>query len=150
MAVQAFKFYEMAREYIGDSTIDLDGAIFRMGLYQSSSNFATDTISQRTQATNEVADGNGYSTSGKTLSATAWITGASGNVRRFDSTAVIWTAAGGAINNIKAYVIWISGASGGAEKLLGHASLTSLAFSLASGNTLTLTPPVGAGIFEMT
>ncbi len=149
MAVQAFKFYNMAREYLLDNTIDIDGAIFRMGLYQSSSNFATLTISQRTQATNEVADGNGYSTSGKTLSATTWITGSTAAIRRFDSTAVIWTATGGAINSIKAYVVWISGASGGAEKLLGNASLTSSEFNLASGNTLTLTPP-SDGIFELT
>lgn len=149
MAVQAFKFYEMAREYIGDNTIDLDGSIFRISLYQSSSNFATDTSSVRSQITNEVVDGNGYSTSGKTLSATTWITGASGNVRRFDSTAVIWTATGGAIANIKAFVVWISAAAVANEKLLGYASLTSTQFTLASGNTLTLTPPAD-GLFELT
>ena len=149
MAVQAFKFHLMAREYIGDATIDLDGAIFRMGLYQSSSDFATLTQSKRSELINEVATNNGYSTSGKTLSATTWITGASGGVRRFDSTAVIWTATGGAINSIKAYVIWISAAATGDEKLLGNASLTSSQFNLASGNTLTLTPP-SDGIFELT
>jgi len=149
MAAQAWSFYEMAREFMLDNTIDLDGAIFRMSLYQSASNFATDTLSKRSQVTSEVAEANGYSSSGKTVSAPTWATGASGNVRRFDSTAVIWTATGGTIPNIKAAVIWISAGATGSEKLLVFASLTSSQFTLASGNTLTVTPSA-TGIFELT
>jgi hypothetical protein len=82
---------------------------------------------------------------------TTWIQGASASERRFDATAMIWTATGGTIPNIKAAVLIArTGASGkaAANKLVCYASLTGTQFTVAQGNTLTLTPPSG-GIFEL-
>ncbi len=154
MAAQAWKFYNMAREFLLDNTIDIDGAAFRMSLYQSAASFATATLSTRNElsgAGNEVSEENGYSSSGKTVSASTWITGGSAAVRRFDSTAVVWTATGGTIVNIKGAVVWVSAGAGqtGSEKLLIFASLTSSEFTLAQGNTLTITPSA-TGVFELT
>lgn len=153
MAAQAWQFYNMAREFLLDNTIDIDGATFRMSLYSSAAGFATATFSTRDELSGagfEVTEQFGYSSSGKTVSASTWITGASAGVRRFDSTAVVWTATGGIIEDIKAAVIWISAAGGqtGSEKLMLFASLTSTEFTLASGNTLTITPSA-TGIFEL-
>lgn len=58
----------------------------------------------------------------------------------------IWTATGGAINSIKAAVLFMSGASAGACHLLAYASLTSTAFNVSSGNTLTISM-ASAGVF---
>jgi len=150
MAAQAWKFYNKFKEYALDNTIDIDNDTFDMHLVQSASNFATATNSTLSQITSEVASGNGYSQSGKALTST-WTTGASVSEMRFDATALIWTATGGNIANIKAAVIVArTGASGkdGANKLLGYASLTSAQFTLTTGNTLTITPSAN-GIFEL-
>lgn len=147
-AAGAWTFYNEAKKYLMSGDIDLNSATFRMGLYTSASNFATATLSRHDQATNEIADGNGYSTSGKALTGVTWTAGASASEMRFDCTAVIWTATGGNIANIKAAVIFIEGASAGARKLLCYSQLSTAQFTLTTGNTLTITPSAN-GIFEL-
>jgi hypothetical protein len=88
--------------------------------------------------TNEIADGNGYSTTGKSLTGEVWTVGASAQQYKWDADDVIWTGTGGAIANIKGAVIWLSGASANGRLLVAFASLTSSQFTLASGNTLTV------------
>jgi len=150
MAAQAFKFYNMAKEYICDGTIDLDTTSFDLHLYQSTSNFATATLSTMTGVTNEVASGNNYTQAGKALT-TTWATGASASERRFDATDLVVTASGGTLANIKAAVIVArtgSSANDGANKLLCYASLTSTQFSLTDTNTLTVQFSAN-GVFEL-
>ena len=62
---------------------------------------------------------------------------------RFDSTAVVWTATGGTIANIKYAVVYQSGG-----KLVCFSKLTTAQFTLAEDNTLTVTPSA-SGIFEL-
>lgn len=138
MAAQAFTLYNRALRKLGAGTISLPGAV-RVALVGSASNFATATLSLWGSVTDEVTSGNGYSTSGKALASEAWTAGASAGQIKFDATDPVWTATGGAINSIKACVLFMSGASAGACHLLAYASLTSTAFNLSSGNTLTLT-----------
>lgn len=150
MAAQAWKFYDMFREYAMDNTIDLDGTTFDLHLFQSASDFATDTQSTLSQLSGQVASGNGYTLAGEQLTVT-WATGASGGERRFDATDLVITASGGTIANIKAAVIVArTGASAqdGANKLVCYASLTSSQFSLTDTNTLTIQFAAG-GIFEL-
>lgn len=146
MAVGAWTFYNEAKKYLGNGDLQMDGQ-FRIGLYTSASNAATATLSIVSEVTNEIADGNGYSTSGKALTET-WGTGASASEFRFDATAVIWTATGGNIANIKFAVIWASGASAGARKLVCYSQLSTSQFTVTTGNTLTITPSAN-GIFEL-
>lgn len=148
MAAQAWKLYNLAKKKIGNGTLSLASTVFRISLVQSASNFATATLGVFGSITSEVADGNGYSTSGKGLANEAWTVGASARQYKFDADDVTWTGTGGAISNIKGAVIWLSGASAGARHLLCYASLTSTQFTLASGNTLTIQMPSG-GIFTM-
>jgi hypothetical protein len=138
MAAQAWKVYNKAKKSIGNSTLNLASTAFRMSLVTSASNFATYTISTFASLTGEIADGNGYSTSGKALTGEVWTQGASAKQYKFDADDAVWTATGGAIANIKGAVIWLSGASAGARKLLCFASLTSTQFTLAQNNTLTV------------
>jgi hypothetical protein len=143
MAAQAWTLYNRAKFYIGNGTVDLDSDVFYIALFKSTSNFATATLSTFGSLTNEVASGNGYSTSGKTLSATTWATGGSAEEYRFDSTAVIWTATGGSLTSIQGAVIFASGG-----QLVAYSSLSSSAFAVSTGNTLTITPSAN-GIFEL-
>ncbi len=146
MAVGAWTFYNEFKKYLGKADADLDGN-FRLGLYTSASNAATATLSTLSELTNEVTEANGYSSSGKALTKT-WATGASASEFRFDATAVIWTATGGNISNVKFAVVWASGASAGARKLLCYSQLSTAQFTVTTGNTLTITPSAN-GIFEL-
>lgn len=148
MAAGAWSFFNEAKKYIGSGDIDLNGSTFRMGLYTSASNAATATLSRHDEVTNEVTEANGYSSSGKALAAVTWTAGASASEFRFDCTAVIWTATGGNIANIKYAVIFIEGASAGARKLLAYSQLSSAQFTITTGNTLTVTPSA-SGVFEL-
>jgi hypothetical protein len=137
MAAQPWKVYNRAIHKLGSGVINLPGAV-RIALVGSGGNFATATLSLFSQITDQVTSGNGYSSSGKALATEAWTAGVSAGQIKFDAADPIWTATGGPINSIKAAVLFMSGASAGACHMLAYASLTSGAFNLASGNTLTL------------
>jgi hypothetical protein len=146
MAVGAWVIYNEFKKYLGTGAVPLSGQ-FRIGLYTSASNAGTATLSIVSEVSGEIADGNGYSTSGKALTET-WATGASAGEFRFDATAVIWTASGGNIANVKYAVIWASGASAAARKLVCYSQLSTAQFTVTTGNTLTITPSAN-GIFEL-
>jgi hypothetical protein len=147
MAASAWVIYNEAKKYLLTGDIDLDASTFRMGLYTSASNAATATLSVKGSVTNEVTEANGYSSSGKALTYSFGV-GASASEYRFDATAVIWTATGGNIANIKYAVIWEEGASAGVRRLLCYSQLTTSQFTLTTGNTLTISTPAN-GIFEI-
>lgn len=143
MAASAWAFYDSFKEDLGDGTIDLDTQNFWISLHTSASNAATDTLSAFASVTGEIADGNGYSTSGKVLSAVTWAAGASAGETRFDATARVWTASGGSISNIKYAVLRNS-----AGNLVARSQLSTSQFDVTTGNTLTITPSAN-GIFEL-
>lgn len=146
MAAGAWTFYNEFKKYLGKAEVDFDGQ-FRIQLHTSASNAATATLSIISEVNNQVTEANGYSSSGKALTET-WGTGASASEFRFDATAVIWTATGGNIADIKYAVIWTSGASAGARKLVCYSQLSTSQFTVTTGNTLTITPSAN-GIFEL-
>lgn len=145
MAASAWFFFNRAKFYIGNGTIDLDSDNFRMTLHTSAADLTTNAPNLTAYASvgSELADGNGYSTSGKQLSAVTWGQGASAGEQRFDCTAKIWTATGGSLSNIKYAVIWASGGN-----LLVWCELSTSQFTVTDANTLTVTPSAN-GIFEL-
>ncbi len=153
MAAGSWKVFDTFKRYMADGTLDLDAGIFKMTLHTSAANLSTiatalSVLSVFNSVTGEIADGNGYSTSGKTLSAHTWSTGASGGVMRFDSTAVLWSANGGTISNIKFAVIWHSAAASSGRKLVCYSTLSTSQFDLTDTNRLTITPSA-SGMFEL-
>ena len=149
MAAGAWVFYNKARKNLGAGTIPLLTSTFKMTLHTSASNAATVTLSTYGSITNEVTEANGYSSSGKSLSGVTWTAGASAKQIRFNSSATFWSATGGTIPNIKYAVLWITGASAGARKLLCASTLSSSQFTISSGNRITITP-AATGIFNLT
>jgi hypothetical protein len=146
MAAGAWTFYNIAKKKLMDGTFDLDTNSFRMSLYTSASNAAVATLSTRTSVNNEVTEAFGYSSSGKPLASVTWAVGASATEWRWNCAAIVWTASGGSIANVKYAVIWQS--SGVADKLLCYSQLSTSQFTITSGNTLTITPSAN-GIFEL-
>jgi hypothetical protein len=138
MAAQPWKVFNLAKKKIGNGSLNLASTAFRITLHTSASNAATLTLGTYASLTNEVAEANGYSSSGKALVSEVWTVGASAKQYKFDADDVVWTGTGGTIPNIKFAVIWISGTSAGNRHLLATASLTSSQFTLAQNNTLTL------------
>jgi hypothetical protein len=151
MAVGAWTFYQKARKNIGTGAFPLTTAAakFRLTLHLSASNAATATLSTSGSVTSQVAAANGYTTSGKTFNNT-WTAGVSAGQYRFNTTTigVFWSANAGTISGIKYAVIWCSGVSALAKKLLCYSQLSTVAFNLAAGNRLTITP-AATGIFNM-
>ena len=115
-----------------------------MALHTSaaSANVNTKTLSTQASLANEVANGNGYTTGGASVTARTWASVATDKYR-FDSTAVVWTSTGGTIASIKYAVIYQAGG-----KLVCFSKLTTSQFTLAEDNTLTVTPSA-SGIFEL-
>ena len=148
MAATAWAFYNSFREKLGEGDFDLSGTgvNFYMALHTSAASALVNTATLSTQASiaNEVAAGNGYATGGLSVSGRTCAAGASAGVFRFDSTAVVWTATGGDINNVKYAVIFQS-----AGKLVCFSKLSTSQFNLTQDNTLTVTPSAN-GIFELT
>lgn len=151
MAAGAWTFYNKAKRNIGTGSLVLTTAAtqFRMTLHTSASNAATATLSTYGSVTNQVANGNGYTTSGKAFNNT-WTAGASAGQYRFNSTAagVFWSATGGTIPNVKFAVIWTSAATAVNKKLLVFSQLSTSQFTISSGNRLTISP-AATGIFNM-
>jgi len=151
MSAQAFSFFNQAKKYIGNGTISLGSTTIDVHLMQSSSNFATKTLSTYGSLTNEVASANNYTKSGKSLASVTWTSGASAGQKRFNAAALVFSAVGGAISNVKAVALVArtgASAKASANKLLCYASLTSAQFGISQNNTLTLTPS-GTGIFNL-
>lgn len=153
MAAGSWRIFDKFKRYMADGTLDLDAAghILRCTLHTSAANLsdgANSALSVFNSVTGEVAEANGYSSSGKTMSATTWIDGASGGELRYDSTAVFWSAAGGPISAIKFAVLWFSAAASANRKLLAMTTLSASQFSLTATNRLTITPSAN-GIFEL-
>lgn len=148
MAAGAWTFYNKAKRNIGLGAFPLTSALakFRMTLHTSASNAATATLSTYASVTQQVTNGFGYTTSGKTMSNT-WTT-PSAITYRFNTTAVgtFWSATAGTIANVKFAVIW---ASSPGRPLLVFSQLSTSQFTIASGNRLTISP-AATGIFNMT
>ncbi len=151
MAVGAWQIFHKFKEYALDNTIDMDGDVFRVTLHTNSSNLTLAVLSTITvvgSATGELAEAGGYSSSGKTLSAPTWATGASSGEMRFDATAVFWSATAN-ISNIQWAVIHRDGASAGDSFLVAYSKLSTSQFDLTNTNRLTITPDATNGIFEL-
>ncbi len=97
-AAGKFKFYEFAKKYILDGTLDMDDTTnWKVALYLSTSNANTLSVGTGILAdlTNEHANANGYLTGG--LAITGVTLTKTGGTEAWDITDPVWTASGGSI-----------------------------------------------------
>lgn len=147
MAATAWVVYNKAINKLNTAAMSLAGP-YRMVLVGSAGNYATSTLSLLSEVTDQVTSGNGYSSSGKALASEGFLVGTSAGQYKFSAAALTWTASGGAINSIKAAIIYASAATAGGCHVLCWSQLTTAAFNLATGNTLTITP-AATGVFTV-
>lgn len=143
MAATAWSIYNIAKKYLGNGTIQLGVNVLKVQLHTSASNASTFTLSTAASVSNEVSNGSGYTTGGKSLTSVVWTVGASAKQYKLDSADPVWTATGGNIANIKFAVIKNS-----AGKAICWSRLTTSQFTLTTNNTLTLTMNA-SGIFTL-
>ena len=148
MTASTFDFYNEFTEYSMDGTMDLDADTFNLGLYLSTSNAATLTLSGRASLTNQVATANGYTQPGQSLTSVTWVR--SGGTTTFDSADVVWTASGGSITARYAVMDDDTVTTPVADPLVGYTLLdtTPADVTATDGNTLTVAPNT-AGWFTL-
>ena len=148
-APSAITFFQSFREYLGDGTFDLNTNVFKAQLHTSTFTPNAGTMSVLADVTNEVANGNGYTTGGVTLGSVAWTR--SGATVTFDAADVSWTGASAGFS-ARYLLIYASGTlNGRVNPLVGYMLLDSAPadVSFATGNTVTVQWNA-AGIFTLT
>lgn len=145
MAAGKWKLYESAKEFLADGTIDLDSHTFKCALFQSTSNCNTLTHDELADLTNQVANGNGYTTGGVALANVTWTR--SGGTVTFDADDPAWTASGGPIT-ARFAVIYDDTATGDPLLCVCLLDTTPADVTVTDGNTLTLALNA-SGIFTL-
>lgn len=146
MTAGAMQFYDSFHERIADGGHDLDNDTFKGQLHTSTYTFdATDAV--KADLSNEVANANGYTTGGVTLTSVTWAQ--TSGVAVFDADALTWTASGGSI--VARGLVYLNDTSA-SDLLIGYVLLdnTPADVTVTAGNTLTLTPHASNGIFRLT
>lgn len=145
MAADAWKIYDSFKEKCADGTIDLDDAsagVFKCVLFTSSHSPAqTDNL--YSALTNEVANGNGYTTAGEALTSVTWVE-TSGTVK-WDAADIQWTASGGSIVARYAIIYHVSSSQLVAMCLMDN---TPADITVNDGSTLTLQLNAN-GVFQL-
>lgn len=154
MAAGTWKIYAKAKKLIGAGTITLGAGVFKMQLHRASASAAILVLSTRSTNASipgEISATGGYIAGGRNLPpATAkWTVGASAKQYKFTYTTagLVFTANGGALTNIK-YALIRNSTGAGAGKVLCFCTLSTAAFTITTGNTLTISP-AATGVFTM-
>lgn len=139
MAAGTWTLTSEGRTKLLDGTFDIDSDTFKMALFQSTSNIGASSTTYA-GLTDEVANANGYTTGGKTLtmslSGTTTVT--------VDCDDQVWTASGGAITARFAVIYEVSG------RVLCYCLLDSTPADVTATDGNTLTVQINAsGIFTL-
>jgi hypothetical protein len=152
MAAQAWKIYASAKTKLGDAALNLGSGVFRMALFRNSASgtiTSLSAISVYSSVAGEISATGGYAALGKSVPNFDWTTGASALQMKwtYTATGLVFTASGASLNNIR-YALIFKSASAGGGPVLCYASLSSAAFTISSGNTLTILP-AATGVFTL-
>jgi hypothetical protein len=151
MAVGKWKLYDKAKLRIGDGTFDMDSTSnWKIAFFTSASNCNTLSVGTGVYGdlTNELANGNGYTTGGIALTGVTW-TESSGTVS-FDCDDAAMTASG-ATKTWRYCVIYQNATLNGIVKPLLCVELldtTPADVSVTDTNTATIQMPAG-GLFDL-
>jgi len=137
-APSALTLYDPFKQYLGDGTIDLDTDTIKC-LIVSSAYTPSAAHSVLADITNEVANGNGYTTGGVALTGATYLQTA--GVAAFKSNNPAWTGASAGFTGRRYIFYKLGTANAKVNPLIGHGLLDSANadVSFAAGNTVTLT-----------
>lgn len=139
MAAGVWTKYNRAHRKLVNGTIDLDTSVLRCRLYkgQAAGSVSVSTLSLLSQigATNEAANMSDYTLSGVALTAIA-----ASATHKFTANNLVVTASGGNAASVQYAVVYNSLSAGGGHVLM-WCKLSTAAFTVTSGNTLTISTP---------
>lgn len=140
-----FTFFDEFKKYLGDGTIDLDTHTFKAVLSNTAPTVGTDTVLANIT---EIANGNGYTTGGVTLTSVTWAeTGAGTGIWRWSAADFTWTASGGSFGPFRYVIVYDDTPTSPADPLLGLLDYGS-SITITDGNSFT--GDIGAnGIFDL-
>lgn len=144
-AAGKWKLYDSAKLKIGQGLIDLDSHTFKMALFTSSSNCNTLTHDELTDLTGQVANGDGYTTGGVTLTGVTWTNSSGTSTFNCDDVEWVATGAGFICRYAVIYDDTVSGDPLVAVCLLDTAPAN---VTVAAGNALTITINA-SGVFTL-
>lgn len=154
MAAGTWKIYAKAKLYIGNGTITLGAGVFKMQLHRTSASAAILVLSTRSTAASipaEITAQGGYVANGRNLvpATGSWVVGTSAKQYKFTYTTagLVFTGSGASLNNIR-YAIIRNSTGAGVGKILCFCTLSTAAFTVANGNTLTIAP-AATGVFTL-
>jgi len=156
MAVGTWKIYTRAKRYLATGAITLGAGVFKMSLFRASASanilkVTNGGISTFASVPGEISATGGYVTGGRNIPPATgkWTVGASTHQMKFTYTTagLVYTANGASLNNIK-YCGIRNSTGAGAGKMLCFCTLSSSAFTISNGNTLTITP-ASTGVFTL-
>jgi hypothetical protein len=116
-------------------------------LHTSAASFAVDTDEVVADVANEVANGNGYTTGGYTLTPVAPTYNATGNITVCDAGDPTWTASGAGFAASHAVFV---GDTAGDGLLIEYLAFDAGTITLATGDTLTINIDATNGLFYVT
>jgi len=145
MAAGKWKLYDTAKLKIGQGLIDLDGHTFKMALFTSSSNCNTLTHDELADLTSQVANGDGYTTGGVTLTGVTF-TNSSGT-STFNCDDLEWIASGAGFI-CRFAVIYDDTVSGDPLLAVCLLDTTPADVTVTAGNALTITINA-SGVFTL-
>jgi hypothetical protein len=141
-----FVFFDEFKAQVTNEEHDLNGDTFKVVLTNTAPDAAAhNDIADITQ----IANGNGYTTGGATLTSVTWTeTGAGTGIWQFTSADVVWTASGGSIGPFRYVVLYNdTPTTPTADPLVGYLDYGS-SITITTGNTFTV--DVGAsGWFQL-
>lgn len=154
MAAGTWAVFAKAKKYIGNGTITLGAGVFKMQLHRASASATLLQLSSRStnaSIAGEISATGGYAAGGRNIvpATGKWTVGASAKQYKFDYSTIglVFTGSGASLNNIK-YALIRNSTGAGAGKVLCRVTLSTAAFTIANGNTLTITPNA-SGVFTL-
>jgi hypothetical protein len=133
MAASAWRIYNEGKKYLLTADLDVDSALMRIKLVKGTaaanvSNYTRSTFASITGAPSNLGSPHPQSLTGLAVTA---LNGSA--TIKFDATDPVFTASGGDATSIQYAVIGLSGG-----KALGWCKLSTAAFTVTNGNTLTV------------
>lgn len=154
MAAGTWKIYAKAKLYIGNGTITLGAGVFKMQLHRTSASATILVLSTRSTAASiagEISATGGYVANGRNLvpATGQWVVGASAKQYKFTYSTIglVFTGSGGPLTNVR-YALIRNSTGAGVGKVLCFCTLSTAAFTVATGNTLTIAP-AATGVFTL-
>lgn len=150
MAAGNWILFNAAKTKLWNGGGDLDTDSLKMALFRTSAAIAR-TVSIFSQLAAEISATGGYTSHGKAMAGCSVKAGASAGQTIFTHTALVFTANGGPLTNVR-YAVIIDeskGTSGGNRPLIAYCALSTAQFTITTGNTLTISEG-SSGAFDIT